>query len=130
FADLWVRLSQAFRNEPGVYAYGLMNEPHDMGRSDWKGISQAAVSAVRAAGDAKLILVPGNGWSSAYRFAEVNGAAWIKDPAGNVMYEAHCYFDKDSTAKYPLSYDAERAADPELEARGAKRVEPFAQWCK
>jgi endoglucanase len=130
FADLWVRLSQAFRNEPAVYAYGLMNEPHDMGRSDWKAISQAAVSAIRAEGDAKLILVPGTGWSAAHRFGEINGAAWINDPAGNVMYEAHCYFDKDNSGKYALSYDAEQKLDPDLAARGAKRLEPFVQWCK
>jgi hypothetical protein len=28
--DLWTRLSTAFRANPGIYAYGLMNEPHDL----------------------------------------------------------------------------------------------------
>jgi hypothetical protein len=28
--DLWTRLSTAFKGNPGVYAYGLMNEPHDL----------------------------------------------------------------------------------------------------
>jgi hypothetical protein len=28
--DLWTRLSTAFRGNAGIYAYGLMNEPHDL----------------------------------------------------------------------------------------------------
>ena len=45
--DLWTRLSTAFKNNAGVYAYGLMNEPHDLPgstgsftgvvRYDWNG---------------------------------------------------------------------------------------------
>jgi endoglucanase len=114
-----------------VYAYGLMNEPHDMGRGDWKAISQAAVDAIRLRGDGKLILVAGDGWSHAHRFAEVNGPrAWVNDPAGNLAYEAHCYFDRDHSGRYELSYEQELARDPRLEARGLARVLPFVGWCK
>lgn len=28
--DLWTRLSTAFKNNAAIYAYGLMNEPHDL----------------------------------------------------------------------------------------------------
>ena len=42
-ADVWVRLSNEFGGEPAVYAYGLMNEPHDMGTADWRQISQIAL---------------------------------------------------------------------------------------
>ena len=58
-ADLWVKLSHEFKDEPGVYAYDLMNEPHDLGTADWKAISQAVVTAIRKAGDSKLIAVEG-----------------------------------------------------------------------
>ncbi len=116
FADLWRRLSQVFREEPTVYAYGLMNEPHDMGTSDWRVISQAAVDAVRGEKDHKLILVAGDGWSNAHRFPEVNGArAWIKDATGQVAYEAHCYFDHNNSGKYDLDYDEELTRDAKLE---------------
>jgi endoglucanase len=130
-ADLWRRLSQVFADEPAVYAYGLMNEPHDMGSSNWKSISQATVDAIRGLGDRKRILVAGDGWSSAVRFAALNGPrAWINDPARNVVYEAHCYFDEDGSGHYAKSYDAELARDPRLEARGADRVRPFLRWCR
>lgn len=130
FADLWQRLALAFRDESGVYAYGLMNEPHDMGRSDWKAISQGAVNAIRATGDRKLILVAGNRWSNAEEFSKENGTPWISDAANNFAYEAHCYFDRDNSGKYRMSYDAELKADADLEERGVRRLEPFHKWCK
>ena len=131
FADLWARLAREFQGEPAVYAYGLMNEPHDMGGSDWKGISQVAVDAIRAEGDRKAILVSGNDWSHAHRFAEANGpTAWVADPAANILYEAHCYLDRDASGKYRQSYEAESAADADLEDRAAHRLAPFVEWCR
>ena len=92
FQDLWVRLSNEFKDEPAVYAYDLMNEPHDMGKADWKAISQAALMAIRNNGDNKLIMVPGDAWSAAHRWPSVHGpTTWISDPANNFMYEAHQY---------------------------------------
>jgi endoglucanase len=130
FADLWNRLSAAFGDDPAVEAYGLMNEPHDMGRSDWKAISQAAVDAIRRRGDRKLILVPGDRYSNSEQFAKINGrTAWINDPAGRVAYEAHCYFDSDFSGSYRMSYDAELARDQDLEHRGSRRIRPFIDWC-
>jgi endoglucanase len=130
FADLWRRLSILFRDEPAVESYGLMNEPHDMGASDWKVISQAAVDAIRAEGDRKRILVCGNQYGNPFHFPEVNGpSAWIKDPADQVVYEAHCYFDEDYSGTYAQSYDAELAKDKNLEYRGVRRFIPFAGWC-
>jgi endoglucanase len=131
FADLWRRLAVAFRNEPTVAAYGLMNEPHEMGRSDWKAISQAAVDAIRKVKDKHRLLVCGDGWSSAHRFEENNGGkAWIKDPAKNTLYEAHCYFDKDNSGKYADSYKDELKKDPKLPQRPLDRLRPFVRWCE
>jgi endoglucanase len=48
FADLWSKLAAEVKDEPGVYAYGLMNEPHDMEDSTrWPRAAQAAVDAIR-----------------------------------------------------------------------------------
>ena len=131
FADLWRRLAREFHDEPAIYAYGLMNEPHDMGSSDWKAISQVAVDAIRGEKDHKLILVAGDHWSNAHRFAEFNGArAWITDPANQIAYEAHCYFDRDFSGQYTESYDKELSGDPKLEDRGEDRLKPFVRWCR
>jgi endoglucanase len=131
FADFWRRLADNLRDEPAIVAYDLMNEPHDMGDSEWKTISQAAVNAIRAAGDRRLIYVPGNSWSNSMKWVEVNGPTpWIKDPAGNVAYEAHCYFDHDFSGTYVQTFADERARDPEIESRGERRVVPFLKWCQ
>ena len=130
-ADLWVRLSQEFRNEPTVYAYGIMNEPHDMGSANWKGISQTVLSAIRDSGDRKKILIAGDGWSSAERWEEFHGAvSWITDPAGNFVYEAHQYFDSDASGTYERSYDAELSDHPNLPMLGVQRLAPFIAWCQ
>src|SRR6185436_4580180 len=90
-ADLWIRLSGEFVHEPAVYAYNLMNEPHDI--AGWKEISQLVLTAIRDNGDGKLIMIPGDSWSSANRWPDVHGpTGWITDPADHFMYEAHQYF--------------------------------------
>ncbi len=130
FADLWRRLANRFANRTTVVAYGLMNEPHDMADSSWKAISQAAVDAIRATGDAKPIMVAGESYSNSEHFTKINGPkAWINDPSHNIIYEAHCYFDSDFSGSYRASYDDELLRDPALKLRGKKRIQPFLDWC-
>jgi endoglucanase len=129
-ADLWVKLSAEFRDDLGVYAYGLMNEPHDMGAGDWKSISQTVLSAIRATGDTKTILVPGDSWSSAEAWPRVHGTnAWINDPSGQFAYEAHTYFDSDNSGSYKMTYDQELGRNPLLAQVGVSRLSNFVDWC-
>lgn len=131
FADLWRRLALEFRGERGVAGYALMNEPHDMGRSDWKQISQHAVDAIRVVDQTTPIVVSGDCWASAENFETANGTeAWIRDPSKKTIYEAHCYFDHDSSGKYMLSFRKELENDSRLLHRGRQRVKPFLAWCK
>lgn len=131
FNDLWVRLSNEFKNETGVYSYDIMNEPHDMGTSDWKALSQAVVTAIRNNGDNKLIMVEGTYWANAQGWQSKNGTAtsWITDPANNFMYSAHCYFDFNQSGTYTKTYDQELASNPDLANVGVKRVMDFITWC-
>lgn len=93
-------------------------------------ISQAAVDAIRANRDKTRLLVCGADWAGAGRFADANGTwAWINDPADNIAYEAHCYFDEHASGFYEASYDQELAKDPGLEFRGVRRFIQFAGWC-
>jgi endoglucanase len=131
FIDLWLRLSREFKDEPAVLAYGLVNEPHDMGTADWRTISQSTLAAIRASGDNKLIMVPGDHWSSASQWVEMNGAkSWITDPADNFIYEAHTYFDGDRTGTYQKTYEVELADEPDLPTIGPRRLQPFVDWCR
>jgi endoglucanase len=130
FSDLWVRLSAEFKDETAVYAYGLMNEPHDMGTADWKAISQAALTAIRNNGDDKLVMVGGDGWSAAHRWPAFHGpTTWIRDPANRFVYEAHQYFDSDNSGTYKRTYDQELAGNADLANLGRTRVSAFIEWC-
>jgi hypothetical protein len=54
------------------------------------------LTAIRANGDNKTIMIPGDGWSNATYWSTYNGATpFITDPANNYYYEAHEYFDSD-----------------------------------
>lgn len=128
-ADLWVRISNEFKFEGGVYGYDLMNEPHDMGSADWRAISQKVLSAIRANQDDKLVLVPGDSWSSANRWVITHGTqSWIHDPANNYLYEAHEYFDSDESGSYKRTYDEELASNSNLANIGPTRLAHFVDW--
>ena len=129
-ADFWVRISNVFQNEPAVAAYDLMNEPHDMGVANWGQVAQTVVTAIRANGDHKTIMVPGDGWSNATYWTSNNGSApFISDPANNYYYEAHLYFDSDFSGTYAETYDEELTANTNLADVGATRLAPFVSWC-
>jgi endoglucanase len=123
-ANFWVRMSNEFKFEPAVYAYDLMNEPHDMGSADWLSISQAVLLAIRDNGDNKLIMVPGDSWSGAASWVWVHGArGWIWDPANNFSYEAHFYFDADASGEYGQPFD------DSVWDRATNAVYSFVDWC-
>jgi len=128
--DLWLKLSGEFRDEATVYAYDLMNEPHDLGSANWKAISQSLVSAIRGNDDPKLIMVAGDEWSASNRWEERNGStSWISDPADNFAYEAHCYFNTPPSGDYQ-SYEEELARNPGLGHIGRDRLLEFVDWCQ
>lgn len=122
FADFWRRMSRALHGRPGVWAYDLMNEPHNMSTRVWKRASQEALTAIRAQGDPTLILVPGNNWESAGEWVDCQGwDAWIHDPMDNFEYEAHCYFESSGTYA---------GSSSRLRSKPArKRLQHFIDWC-
>lgn len=131
FAGLWRRLAARLVFHRAVIGYGLMNEPHAMGDSDWKKISQAAVDAIRKVDRQTTIVVAGDQWSSAINFKRVNGTkAWISDSIGPIVYEAHLYFDGDTSGEYKDSFATEAKLDRTFDRRAIDRISPFIQWCK
>jgi endoglucanase len=123
FADFWRRLATQFKGETAIWAFGLMNEPHDMNGS-WKAVAQSGLDAIRSADANRLVLVPGDAWSEAARWRQHNEDLVLTDPAGGIAYEAHQYFDADHTGTYKAR-SGPRRIDPEL---GIDRIRPFAAW--
>jgi endoglucanase len=128
-SDFWSRMSRAFRGQPNLIGYGLMNEPHDLPPGAWVEASAAAAQAIRAGGDSARLFVAGNRWSSAAHWERVNPATpWIEDSLNKVSYEAHCYLDQNGSGEYALDYQEELDFDPNLAARAATRLKPFLRW--
>ena len=53
------------------------------------------------------MLVQGYEWAGAQRWPANHPTAWISDPANNVRYEAHHYWDRDNSGAYRKGYAAE-----------------------
>ena len=123
-ADAWARISTAFQGSAGVIAYGLMNEPANMaaiaGRSPaliWEEASQAALDAIRANGDQRLVMVGGYEYSAVQTWAANHPTAWIRDELNQFRYEAHHYWDSDHSSQYLASFaEEERRAASLLSA--------------
>lgn len=124
----WAEIARNLKNEPGLYGYGLMNEPHDMlPECPWVEIAQVAIDSIRSVDRRTAIVVAGNTWSSAERWTDINqGLESLNDPSDNLIFEAHCYFDSDASGIYRKGYD-EEGAYPTI---GVDRVRPFVDWLK
>lgn len=48
----------------------------------------------------------------------------IDDPANNIVYQAHQYFDRDSSGDYAQAYETEGA----YAMVGVDRLKPFVDW--
>lgn len=143
--DFWKKLSNAYKNEPTVFAYDH-NEPHDMpvpttpnnyatqvaqahGQSVATAttIGQAMVNAVRSTGDTKYVVVDMDHWANTHYFEQqygTNPSPWITDILPQkVVYSGHYYFDSDHSGTYAGS-------SPPPAASVTDEVTPFFDWCK
>jgi Ca2+-binding RTX toxin-like protein len=127
FADFWRQLADRIGDKPAVYAYDLMNEPHNMPTvQTWPAAAQAAIDAIRTVDIKTKIIVEGDGWSTSGGWQKVNANLLMNDPADNIAYSAHVYFDKSEGGKYSKGYDAYDVT-PQT---GVELVKPFLDWLK
>jgi hypothetical protein len=121
FADFWAKFAVAVNAATGNdqrVAFDLMNEPHthaesgdkpgDVGISltGWFDSAQAAITAIRAAGAANVIFVPGMAYTAASSFVSNGSAArWstLVDPLANLAVTVHCYSGLGLTSPTALS---------------------------
>ena len=126
FGQFWRMLSDELKGFTNLYGYGLMNEPHDLPSDiSWKKMAQTAIDSIRTADSKTAIVVGGYHWSSARRWQHMSDhLRELNDPAGNLIFEAHCYFDFDGSGTYKFSYEKEEGT----QKRGVELVRPFVQW--
>jgi endoglucanase len=136
FFDAWMRIAAELKGLPATYAYGIMNEPHDMGMpGHWAATAQGCVDAIARVDVSHLIYVSNDGYSSA-RFWQDNATGLpLKVPAGlaGIVYEAHLYNDYASrlSGTYsPRNFDLQMASVPLADQLTcyARDLNPFLQW--
>jgi endoglucanase len=127
FGDLWRRLGERYKGNDAVI-FGLMNEPNGLPTETWLGAANVAIAGIRHAGAKNLILVPGNGWSSArdwqgdsYGTSNSDIMLKIEDPGDNFAYEVHQYFNSDFTGT---------AADCQSVNIGVATLTGVAEWSR
>lgn len=143
FKQFWSQMAKTFGHHSSIHGYDLSNEPHDEENKTWYAAAQAAVDGIRATGDKNTIFVEGNNWAGTQWWNENNGDISINDPANNLVYEAHSYWDKDHSGSYEggpkASYEmavAEArkkgflAANEDPSNMGVNYARPFLDWLK
>ena len=127
FASFWAALADHYKDNPRVI-FGLMNEPHRIHADEWRIAAEAAIGAIRATGAENLILVPGTYWSGAHswtkNFGSISNAHAFRDltdPADNMAFEVHQYFDGDSSGT---------SDECVSETVGSDALEEFTQWLR
>ncbi|PMD61682.1 glycoside hydrolase family 5 protein [Hyaloscypha bicolor E] len=127
FAALWASIATTYKSQSKVI-FGLMNEPHEiLNISTWRDTVQAAVTAIRnAEATSQIILLPGNGWTSALSFLSDGSGpalATVTNPdhsTTKLVFDIHKYLDSDSSGTSP------ECADNYI----SKAFEPLAQWLR
>lgn len=99
FVDLWQRLSALYKTDARVIAYDLMNEPSIGPATNWTTIAQAAINAIRALGDTKLLMLQVQAGTTEFIPSLTPP---FTDSAANLRYQGHYYCGQFPT--YPDSY--------------------------
>ncbi|MGN0844084.1 MAG: glycoside hydrolase family 5 protein, partial [Kiritimatiellia bacterium] len=145
FGDLWFRLADLLKNEPNIWAYGLMNEPHLAGGEgiDWRICAQTAIDAIRKTDLKTEILVANDypGWAAPYQKGDladwaaksmpIGNPGMLNDPSNRLRFELHSYFDFNNSGLYQGTYVSENARENGRRVNamtGVQRVRPFVEW--
>ena len=130
FQDVWTKLALRYTNEPAVWGFDLMNEPHNLGSVSWYTIAQAGISAIRTTDKTHVILVEGDNWSKGNTWAQYNSNLKnLTDPNNNLVFEAHQYFDSDQSGQYLASRNNNTVVGAGANANtGVAYITPFVDW--
>lgn len=127
FADFWSKMCLQYKDNPKV-VFNLVNEPNGLPTEQWVAGANAAIAAIRSAGCAHMIHVPGNAWTAAFHwnsnwYGTANSVAMLKivDPGNNFLYEAHQYIDSDGSGGGKECVSA---------TVGSQRLAVFVNWLR
>lgn len=129
FSNFWYQVAIIYRSNDHVF-FGLNNEPNSMPETQLVTAENAAIAAIRAAGDTNMIFVPGNNWTGAWTWTSSNGKygvansvgmLGIVDPGSNYVFEVHQYLDYDGSGTHTTIVSA---------TVGMERLISFTAWAR
>jgi endoglucanase len=127
FTDFWMKMARALKDIKNIYGFEIMSEPHDMGQFDWFTTAQEAINGIRTIDKKTSIIISGENYANAEKWWQYSDVLKnLTDPSNNIIYDAHCYFDKNYSGRYAESYE-ESGVD---EYTGVMRIMPFVRWLK
>ena len=131
FANLFTQLATQYTNEKVIF--GICNEPNGISSSTWLSATQAAINAIRAAGNNNMIFVQPVNYGSVLGFFSNNyfdgssapsvGMLQLTDPANNLVLSLHHYFDS-SDGYSGGATDIASATFP------VTALQPLVAWCQ
>lgn len=136
-ADLWSKLATAYKDEPTVILYDIMNEPHDLSvplsSSTYNTtatvtlMNQACIDAIRAIDTETWISIQGDRYAGMQNFTAQYGenpTKWWTDPSNRTLLSFHYYQDTDHSGQYSGSWDSS------LRTRINSEVLPALEWAR
>lgn len=140
-AKIWVAIVKEFKDEPNIFAWGLMNEPHNQSADPagfdvdkvWKVNAQLLINEIRKVDMKTPISVCGGFYGQAKTWASTSaGMETLTDPADNLFYEAHQYPDNGGGGggTWKKGTDGtwnDKSVDPQARAND---WDPFLAWLK
>lgn len=125
--DLWRQIAARYKQN-NLVIFGLMNEPTKLRTETWLEAANGAIAKIRQVGAKNLILVPGNGWSSARdwmsgKYGTPNSQVMLNvvDPDENYVFDVHQYFDYNFTGTHDDCQSVEI---------GVRSLTPFTDWAR
>jgi len=121
YNDMLIKLATHYKDEKTIWGYDLLNEPNmgDVWNTD---IAPGAIAAIRTVDMQHPIIIPTacGGYGHYWKY-HTKGLP-MHDPANNLIYEAHFYFDNPPNGQYGNGYDAYPTIGPD-------HAKDFVDWC-
>jgi endoglucanase len=137
--DFWTKLAGHYKDN-GRVIFNLMNEPAAMPTEQLVSTTNQVIAGIRSTGATNIIHVPGNAWTGAHSWTQnwygtPNSVAMLNvvDPARNIVFEVHQYFDWNSSGSASSnSTDPQigTSSNPNNTNIGVERLTAFTNWLR
>jgi len=127
-ADFWKKIAGQFRSISNVCGFGVANEPnHKRGfYGIWPVQTNSVIAAIRSVDNQHFVFVGEDHWDSSLHWDQQQAEA-IRDPANRLVFEAHSYWDNDTSGNY--SPNTPPANDGDAKQLVETNMSPFINWC-